>query len=105
MSRPNAPVDAVLRTLVRATIDPSVPVVFSGASPREAAQLARWLAAVHGTPRTVVGACRTPSAPIVVRLPRWALFSVLALPRDPGAPLASAPRRCAVLNVIVNHRR
>ena len=91
MSRLNAPVDAVLQTLVRATIDPSVPVVFSGASPREVAQLAGWLAAVHGAPRTVLAARTTTRAPIIVQLPRRSLSAALTLPRIPLPP--SRPRR------------
>lgn len=69
MPTPDAALLAVLRTLVRATADQRTPVTLRTGDPARAAALARWLAAAHGSPRTVLAA-RAGHAEIEVRLPR-----------------------------------
>lgn len=59
---------AVLRTLVRATVDPRTPVVLRARHAWQAAVLAEWLASVHGNGRVVI-ASTTAHAAVVVRLP------------------------------------
>jgi hypothetical protein len=68
MRADDAVVTAVLSTLLRATADARTPVVLRTRRLRQAYELAQWLAAAHGSARTVVLAPAGP-AEIVVRLP------------------------------------
>ncbi len=73
MPVPDAVLTAVLRTLLRATVDAHQPVVLRSQHQAQAEALARWLAQVHGSRRTVI-ASTTVRAPVEVRLParmRW----------------------------------
>jgi lauroyl/myristoyl acyltransferase len=73
MPVPDAVVTAVLRTLLRATVDAGQPVVLRSRHQAQAEALARWLAQAHGSRRTVI-ASTTARAPVEVRLParmRW----------------------------------
>ena len=63
-----ATVRAVLSTLARATADGRTPVVLRTSSAGQARHLARWLASVHGSERTVI-ASATMAGVIEVRLP------------------------------------
>ncbi len=84
MSPPDAVVTAVLRTLIRATVDARVVVVLRSHRPAQAHALACWLSAVHGSRRVVV-ASTTARAAVSVRLP-----ARMAWPAGPdvGAGLA-----------------
>ena len=64
----NAAVHAVLATLARATVDSLTPVVVRTRRPQQARDLARWLARVHGSDRTVIASVTAPAL-IEVRLP------------------------------------
>ena len=68
MQADDAVVTAVLKTLLRATADARTPVVLRSRRVEQARELARWLAAAHGSARTVTLAAAGP-AEIVVRLP------------------------------------
>jgi hypothetical protein len=88
MHATHAAVMAVLSTLVRATADPRVTVTFRTTSPGQAHELARWLAAAHGSPRRVIASGEdVRSAEILVRLPRRMIWPVP--PQAPGRPLAT----------------
>jgi hypothetical protein len=88
MHATHAAVMAVLSTLVRATADPRVTVTFRTASPGQARDLARWLAAAHGSPREVIASgADVHGAEILLRLPRRMIWPVP--PEPPGRPLAS----------------
>jgi hypothetical protein len=63
-----AAVRAVLSTLARATADGRTPVVLRTRSAGQARDLARWLACVHGSERTVI-ASSSATGLIEVRLP------------------------------------
>lgn len=58
----------MLATLARATADARIPVVLRSRRPEQARALAHWLAAVHGSDRTVI-ASGTAHGIIEVRLP------------------------------------
>jgi hypothetical protein len=68
MRADDAVVTAVLATLLRATVDARTPVVLRSRRAAQARELSRWLAAAHGSARTVVIASAGPSV-IEVRLP------------------------------------
>jgi len=68
MTIPDAVLTAVLRTLVRATVDAHQPVVLRSRHHGQAEALARWLAQAHGSRRMVI-ASTTARAPVEVRLP------------------------------------
>jgi hypothetical protein len=88
MHATHAAVMAVLSTLVRATADPRVTVTFRTTSPGQAQELARWLAAAHGSPRQVIASgADVRGAEILLRLPRRMIWPVPA--QSPDCPLAS----------------
>lgn len=75
MSFSQAVVTAVLRTLVRATVDERAHVVLRTRDTARAQALGRWLAQAHGSSRTVI-ASPTAHADVEVRLPvrmQWPL--------------------------------
>jgi hypothetical protein len=85
MPVPDAVVTAVLRTLLRATVDAHQPVVLRSRHQAQAEDLARWLAQAHGSRRTVIASI-TARAPVEVRLPvrmRWPRSMDAALPLAP----------------------
>ena len=99
MRADDAVVTAVLSTLLRATADARTPVVLRSRRVAQARELSRWLAAAHGSARTVVlassAAPAESPAEIEVRLPARIVWpSVMpALRRDDEsvATLAAAP--------------
>jgi len=68
MTIPDAVLTAVLRTLVRATVDAHQPVVLRSRHHAQAEALAGWLAQAHGSRRRVI-ASSTARATVEVRLP------------------------------------
>ena len=75
MSFSQAVVTAVLRTLVRATVDERAHVVLRTRDAARAQALGCWLAQAHGSSRTVI-ASPTAHADVEVRLPvrmQWPL--------------------------------
>ena len=85
MPVPDAVLTAVLRTLVRATMDAHQPVVLRSRHQAQAEALAHWLAQAHGSRRTVI-ASTTARAPVEVRLP-----ARMCWPRSMGALPTLAP--------------
>ena len=80
MTIPDAVLTAVLRTLVRATVDAHQPVVLRSRHHAQAQALAGWLAQAHGSGRRVF-ASTTARAPVEVRLPaqmNWARCTATA---------------------------
>lgn len=68
METPDAVLTAVLRTLLRATVDAQQPVVLRSRHAAQAEALARWLSDAHGSRRIVIASI-TRRAPVEVRLP------------------------------------
>ena len=87
-----AAVHAVFATLVRATVDHRTTVVLRAPRPAQAAALARWLTAAHGSQRLVIASRHTP-AEVEVRLPARLVWPPVPRGGQPVAlpqPLAAA---------------
>ena len=83
MSSSQAVITAVLRTLVRATVDERARVVLRTRDSERARALSRWLAQAHGSSRTVI-ASPTAHADVEVRLPvrmQWPLPQAVSFRR------------------------
>jgi len=93
-----AAVHAVFTTLVRATVDARSTVVLRAHRPGQAAALARWLTAAHGSERRVIASRHAP-ADVEVRLPAHLAWPPVPLGGRPlGLPAAVASAHLSHMN-------